>query len=313
MVSGSVELNLTEAKSYKYIQVRLYGHAHVHWTETRTTGTGNNQRTETVSYTSNETYVDQIAPLWSSEQSPHGKIGPGSYRFQFQFTVPPHCPSSFQGSVGYIRYHVLGRIGTGLFRFDRRINVPIQVCQIVDINQPQVLAPFRQMQVKQVGCLCCVSGSIEFTVELPRTGFCINGDHIPLSVTVENGCGRSISMRAEISKLITFYARGHRRFNRNTVALVGSEVILPHSTDIWNPENFIVPAVEPTSSSSRIITVEYTLRVWADVPYAIDPSIKIPILLGNVPYQGSSETAVAAPSVDFSTFAADDIPWGEGN
>ena len=311
MVSGVVELNLTEAKSYKYIQVRLYGHAHVHWTERRTTGTGNNQRTETISYTSNEDYVDQIALLWSSEQTPHGKIGPGSYRFQFQFTIPPHCPSSFQGSVGYIRYHILGRIGTGLFRFDRRINAPIQVCQVIDINQPQVLSPVRQVQHKQVGCLCCVSGNIEFTVELPRTGFCINGGRIPLSVMIENGSGRSITMRAEISKLITFYARGHQRFNRSTIALVGSQPILPRSTETWNPENFIVPMVEPTLSTSRIINVEYTLKVWAIVPYAIDPSIKIPILLGNVPYQGSSETAVAAPSIDFSSFAAEDVPWAE--
>ena len=285
MVSGSVKLNLTEAKSYKYIHVRLYGHAHVHWTESHSTGTGDNRRTETVSYTANETYVDQIALLWSSEQTPHGKIGPGSHRFRFQFTVPPHCPSSFQGSVGYIRYEVLGRIGTGLFRFDRRISAPIQVRQIVDINQPQVLAPFRHVQVKQVGCLCCVSGNIEFTVELPRTGFCINGDRIPLLVTVENGCGRRISMRAEISKLITYYAEGDQRFKKSIIERVGSEVILPHSTVTWNPENFIVPAVEPTLSSCSIITVEYTLKVWADVPYAINPSIKIPILLGNVPYR----------------------------
>ena len=311
MVSGSVELNLTEAKSYKYIQVRLYGHAHVHWTERHTTGTGNNRRTETISYTSNEIYVDQIAPLWSSEQAPHGKIGPGLYQFQFQFMIPTNCPSSFQGSVGYIRYHILGRIGTGLFRFDRRINAPIQVCQVVDVNQPQVLSPVRQVQHKQVGCLCCASGNIEFTVELPRTGFCINGGRIPLSVMVENGCGRSITIRAEISKLITYYARGHRRFDRSTIALVGSQAVLPHSTDTWNPENFIVPMVEPTLSTAGIINIEYALKVWAIVPYAINPSVKIPILLGNVPYQGSSETAVAAPFIDFSPFAADDVPWGE--
>ena len=309
-MTGSMELNLTEAKSYKYIKVRLYGHAHVHWTETRTTGAGNNQRTETISYTANETYVEQTAVLWDSEQTLHGKIGPGSYRFQFQFTIPVDCPSSFQGSVGYIQYHVLGRIGTGLFRFDRRINAPIQVCQIIDINQPQLLAPVRQAQHKQVGCLCCVSGNIEFTISLPRTGFCINGDHIPLFVEVVNGSGRSITMRAEISKLVTFYARGKRRFNGSTIALVCSGSILPHSSDNWKPENFIVPTVEPSIATSRIITVEYTLKVWAVVPYAINPSVKIPILLGNVPYQGAIEMAVAAPSINFTSFpATGEIPW----
>ena len=311
-MTGSVELTLAEAKSYKYVQVRLYGHAHVHWTETRTTGTGENQRTETINYTANEVYVEQTAVLWNSAQTPHGKIGPGSYRFPFQFTIPPNCPSSFHGSVGYIQYLVLGRIGTGLFKFDRRINVPIQVCQIVDINQPQLLAPIRQSQHKQVGCLCCASGNIEFTIQLPRSGFCINGDRVPLSVAVENGSGRTITMRAEIAKVVTFYARGNRRVNRSTIALVGSEAILPHSSDTWNPENFVVPLVEPSVTTSRIINVLYTLKVWAVVPYAIDPSINIPVLLGNVPYQGTFQTAVAAPSINFASLpAAEDIPWPE--
>ena len=31
-------------------------------------------------------------------------------------------------------------------------------------------------------------------------------------------------------------------------------------------------------------------------------SFMIPIVLGNVPYQGSSETAVAAPWIDFTSF-----------
>ena len=304
-----MELNLTEAKSYKYIQVRLYGHAHVHWTESRTTGTGENRRTETISYTANETYVEQTAVLWNSEQTPHGKIGPGSYRFPFQFTIPPHCPSSFHGSVGFIRYHVLGRIGTGLFKFDRRINVPIQVCQVIDINQPQLLAQVRQSQHKQVGCLCCVSGNIEFTVTLPRTGFCINVDRVLLSVAVENGTGRNITIRAEILKLVTFYARGHRRFNQYTVSVVNSGAILPHSSDTWNPESLIVPLVEPSVTTSRIINVQYTLKVSAVIPHAINSSVMIPILLGNVPYRGSFETAVAAPSISFPT--NEDIPWSD--
>ena len=309
---GSVELNLREAKSYKYIQVQLYGHAHTHWTETRTSGTGENRRTETISYTGNETYVEQTAVLWNSEQTPHGKIGPGSYRFPFHFTIPVNCPASFQGSVGYIRYHVLGRIGTGIFRNDHRINALIQVCQVIDINQPQLLAPVRQAQHKQVGCLCCVSGNIEFTVSLPRTGFCINGDPVAVSVAVENGCSRNITMRAEISKVITFHAQSKRRVNNKTVTQVSSAVIAPNSSETWNPENLIVPMVEPSIATSQIIKLEYRLKVWAVIPHAINSCVQIPILLGNVPYQRAAAMAVAAPAIDFASLpATEEIPWPE--
>ena len=211
--------------------------------------------------------------------------------------------------MGYIRYGILGRIGTGLFHVDHRVNIPVQVCKTVDINLPQFLIPVHQTKHKQVGCLCCVSGNIEFTIDIPRTGFCISGDCVSLSVMVENGSGRNITMRAEISKLVTFIAGASRRFNRNTLALVHSEAILPHSTNTWNPENLIVPMVEPTISESKIIHVEYFLKVWAAVPYATNPSIVIPILLGNVPYQGSAETAVTAPTIDFASYPASEVPW----
>jgi hypothetical protein len=117
-------------------------------------------------------------------------------------------------------------------------------------------------------------------------------------------------MRAEISKVVTFYARGHRRVNNSTIALVRSEAILPHSSDAWNPENLVVPLVEPSVTTSRIISVLYILKVWAVVPYAINPYVNIPILLGNVPYQGTFQTAVAVPSIDFASLpAAEDVPW----
>lgn len=62
----------------------------------------------------------------------------------------------------------------------------------------------RQTTHKQVGFLCCASGYIDFTINLPHSGFCVNGDHVPLSVAVENGSGCRVRIRAEISKQITF-------------------------------------------------------------------------------------------------------------
>lgn len=299
-------MTLDEAKSFKYIEVTLHGQGHVHWTETRTTGTGENRRTETISYTSNETYVQQKSVLWNSEQTPHGKIGPGSYSFQFQFIIPPQCPSSFRGSVGYIHYHLLGRIGTGLFRFDHRIEAPIQVSQLIDINQPQFQVPVRQTQRKQVGCFCCAAGDIEYTVDLPRNGFCINGDHIPLSVVVDNGSSRQITLRAEITRLVTYYAQGHRRYDRNVIQLVESEPILPRTTHTWTTANFVVPGVEPSISTSHIIFLEYAIKVSAVIPYSINPSVTVPVILGNVPFQGSVEGPVTAPVIDFSGYPPPD-------
>ena len=301
-MTGSLELFLNEAKSYNYIQVQIHGRAHVQWSETQTTGSGEDERTETVTYSASHTYVDETTVVWKKEHTPHGKIGPGSYKFPFSFTLPSQCASSFTGTVGSISYDIRGRVGTGLFRFDRRISAPIKVCQIIDINQPQLLAPVRQTQVKDVGCLCCISGNIELSVAIPRSGFCINGDRIPLTVMVENGSTQDITLRAAVLKTTSYFAQGRERNDYATIALVNSQQISRNSTYTWSPENLIIQSLETTLDLTQgsIITIQYALKITAEVPYAFNPCIRIPIVLGNVPYQGTLATAEVTPIIGSS-------------
>ena len=46
------------------------------------------QSMHTVTYQSEETYVHEAKILWSSDQSPNGKIGPGTFNLSFQFEIP---------------------------------------------------------------------------------------------------------------------------------------------------------------------------------------------------------------------------------
>ena len=87
-VSGTLHFTLTEAKSYKHITLGLYGGALVRWTETYTSSDGQSTTTYTVTYQSKETYVEQATVLWNSEQSPDGRIGPGTYSLPFEFMLP---------------------------------------------------------------------------------------------------------------------------------------------------------------------------------------------------------------------------------
>lgn len=305
-MTGSVKFTLTDPKSYKLIKVRLYGEAYVHWTKQISTSGGDT--ITTVHFTENEPVVDQTVVLWKSEDTPNGNIlNRGLHIFPFQFTIPPHCPSSFQESLGSIYHYVVGYIQTGFIQFDQRINVPLQIRQVLNINQPRFLAPIRETHNRQIYCLCCMSGNVEYTVVLPRRGFCINGECVPLSVTVNNRSRRRVRMRAAIWKLATFsgkgrvpIANGQRSVEENAkcsrdsiIAKASSETILPYSFTTWNLDNLAVPLVQ-ISVTSRIISIEYVLKVWAVVPFttnSYDPCI-IPIVLGNVPYRGTPETGV---------------------
>ena len=285
-VSGQLHFTLTESKSYKYIEIRLYGGAHVRWTETRTSGTEEHRTRETVTYESNEVYVNEANILWHMNQTPHGKIGPGTFDLPFQLVIPPNCLSSFQGSVGTILYALHGLIKTGMLHRDHTIQAPLQVSRITDINIPQLLMPVYQSRKRHVGFFC-LGSDVEFTVSLDRTGFCI-GHNLPMTLNVVNGSSRRIKIRASIRRHCYYYARGHTNSDRRIFASVVTPDITPHSQQTVAIENLTVPMAEPTFGGSQIINMQYFLKVTAVVPWARNASVKIPITLGNVPLRNNT-------------------------
>lgn len=280
-----LHFTLTEAKSYKFIQIGLYGGALVKWSETYITGSGDSEQGYIVIYKSEETYVDQAIVLWSSEQTPHRTIGPGTFDLPFQFVLPAHCLSSFVGRVGSIQYCIHAHIKTGLLHSDHDIECPIKVSRLRDINTPQLMVPVNQSRYKQVGIFCFAS-NVDFTVSLSCTGFCI-GDNLPLTVNVENGSSRRIRMRASIQRLCDYHAQGHKKSDRWKIVTVTSPCISPHSQYTWTVEDLVVPMVGPSFTESAIIKMQYFLKVTAVIPWAKNSSVMVPITIGNVPLNSS--------------------------
>ena len=68
------------------------------------------------------------------------------------------------------------------------------------------------------------------------------------------------------------------------MAEITSEPIQPGSSHVWNPTNWIVPALIPTLLGPRIIHADYVLEVAAIIPNAINLSCDISLLMGNLPY-----------------------------
>lgn len=290
-MSGTVHFVLTEAKSYKCIEIELYGGALVKWCETQTSGYGQNQTTQLVTFESKETFVEQSKLLWNNGQSPNGKIGPGTFDLPFQFTLPSTCPGSFKGKWGSITYVLRGYIKTGqLLHLDHKVELPFRVKRITDINLPHLIVPTQQSEQTPVGCFCCSAGNLEFTASLTRTGCCV-GQNLPLTVSVVNGSSRRIKMRVSIQRHCTYRAQSinyfdseHEQHTGETLVVVVSPEIAPHSPYTWNVEDLLIPTVEPSFEGSAIIKVQDTLKVTAVIPWDLNSSVMFPITIGNVPF-----------------------------
>ena len=272
-VAGALLIGVDEPKSYKYISIQFLGRAYVHWKESN----GQN----TVQYTSSEVYIDARQTLWTADQSPDGRLAPGQYSFPFRFDIPSSAPSSFEGTVGSIRYELHGRIGTGHLKFDHKLAVRVPVQQVVRISEPRLLQPARLEVQKIVGCLFCTSAPIVLTVTVPKTGYCI-GETLPVHVSIENGSSKQITMTATLCQRVVYTARGRHRQSKKALVRIRSDEIAPHITHEWDPALQIPETEVLDEQSCSIIQLSYYLKVTAIIPWGFNLSAKIPLKLGYV-------------------------------
>ena len=293
-ITGRLLVDVNYPKSFNQIAVIFIGSCYV-----RLTREGPNARGESVvdHYTSSEAYVDLVAPLWNSQQSPDGKLPPGQYNWPFSFNLPPTAPSSFEGSVSNIRYSlVAGNMVTDTklqYRVEQRIDMQ-ELMKITDY--PRWLTPVHQQvceDEERVRYLCCTSrcDPVAMTVTVPKTGFYL-GESFQLHASLENGTrSRCIQMTALVEKEVCYHAEGRRDCERETILQVESDWIEPQEIRNWDP-TLTIPTTENISVITTYITVCYTLYIaygWPTRRIAC-----IPLQLGNC--QDEEETAPTVQS-----------------
>ena len=279
-ITGNLLLDVTEPKSYKYVSVQFVGRSRVRWEEHRTGTTGS----QIMTYSSKQSFADQGLMLWTCQQSPDGKLAPAEYSWPFSFSILPNAASSFEGTVGNIRYSLQGRIGTGLMKFDHNVEVEIPVQQLVSITDPRLLLPERQEVQKRLCCLCCASGAITLNASIPKTGLCV-GEVFPLHVSIENGSNRRITLKATISQHVVYTAIEHQRTSGKTLICMASDPIEPQATREWDPMIEIPPTDILHESSCQNIQILHSLVVTAKIPRALALTTAIPLQLGNCSVQ----------------------------
>ena len=138
---------------------------------------------------------------------------------------------------------------------------------------------------RTLGYLCCV-GTIVITACIPRTGYYIEQDSIPVQVSVENGSGSEIEY-IHINKLVHYADKVSSHY----IATVSGHSVGPHRTDVWEAPPIAIPDTPATSINSRILKVKYSLQVQAavssiwtdDSALKVIPTIDIPLVLATIP------------------------------
>ena len=299
-VTGNVVVVTDKPKSYNAISVTLRGDAYAHIHQGRW------------QIRSHEEIFCKTIFLWNQENVSNSVLNPGEYIFPFKFTLQPvfgNFPSSFSGVCGCISYVVEAKIFSN-GREDKRVSALIQVVNRVrvDINIPALMNPAQYEVENTICCLCCMSGAIHLTVNMPRTGFNI-GEHIPFTTSLDNGTRRTITLRATIVQTVTYHAQERTLIISHSVYSILSPPVLARNTFHWSPAEQIAIAESalPTISNCGIISLQYSLKIEAVIPWATNAVINIPVTLSNIPHQ-SFEGQHPRPPTQHAFLLSDSLP-----
>ena len=118
------------------------------------------------------------------------------------------------------RYRVQAKLDRkGFFTFDKKTKQFITVNALVDLNQmPSITEPLTRDNTKTFGCLCCTTGPLSSTVNLPRTGYA-PGETIPVYAEIENLSDKEMNKtQAILKQTVEFHSsRGKSKTIERTI------------------------------------------------------------------------------------------------
>ena len=290
-VAGTVVVTKNEPTPCKAIIVELKGKGHTSWLDQYVTMMGQNYTVNTNYYFGCEAIVKERIVLWGSAEeeygaSNNGTLGAGRYVFPFKFALhrDTKVPSSFEGTIGRIRYEIRATIVKDPPQPSQMIYSLLQIVDRVDTNIPAMLNPVEHEIEKTVYSILCVPQTIKLTVSLPRKGFCI-GERIPLRVHVSNGSTRAVTLRAAVVKTTTYRGTfsgvnwgSHRLYQFQSPPVGGGTEFL------WAEAQLLtITSAIPTIRNSNVVALEYSLLIEVLIPWALNTSVTVPFTLGNVP------------------------------
>lgn len=305
-VNGEVQLELKEDVKVRAIRLEFGGFAHVRWTEQH--GSGKHRRT--VTYYSREDYFKQIVNCQSPPPGSDNMIlKPGSYRYPFQFQLPPAMPSSFEGHFGRVRYYVKATMDKP-WAFDEDITHYYTVVNLLDLNmQPDASKPGEAANSKTLCCLCCESGPITGKHRINKLGY-VPGEAIQIEAECVNHSNRDVKMtRMELVQVIYYKTPSKTRPVSTIVQRLDRKLVGKGDTDFWSGQQLVIPPL-PSSGlvGCNIIDIQY---FWQYVCEPSGPafSLRVPIniIIGGIPLVTAARQYGATNPMNYG-FGGSSIP-----
>ncbi|KAK2837405.1 hypothetical protein Q5P01_014617 [Channa striata] len=284
---GSVTFTLTKDTNVKSVFVKAKGDANVHWTE----GSGDNRR----SYSAHRRYF-KVKDYLVLENSQGTVLPKGAHNFKFRLQIPHgqvgiytfenNCifglllsyrdmPPSFTGHHGKIVYMLEAKLSRS-WRWPSRVQKEIKFVLKSFPQSERLMCPYSGSVSKKTGVFS--KGKVQMSATVNRKG-CSPGDTLSVVATVSNSSSKTMRPKFCLLQKIVYRAGRATKTSEETLSKVSGETLAQNSTETVSCQIKIPVDVICTLYNCDIISVDYFLRVYVDISFAIDPGVVFPLVI----------------------------------
>ncbi|KAG8012098.1 Arrestin domain-containing protein 3 [Nibea albiflora] len=266
-VTGQVTFELDKDCKINSLSVKLKGKAEVLWTEFH--------GQEIKSYHSKLKYFS-IKEMIIQKGHGNNIVPRGSKVYPFSFRIPAgNLPPSFTGNHGMIVYALEANLSRSMKK-DKKAKAYLTLVHNEDIrSNPVLMTPQCDVSVKK---MLFTSGRVTMDVYIERMAF-YQGESIKVVAAIQNKSTRDIRPKYCFYMTQSFFVKTKRKLLTQEIQREVGDVIPSSTSPTVIRILTIPPDMKPSILNCEIIRVEYKVKIYLDIKYALDPKIKFPIVI----------------------------------
>ncbi|XP_061842535.1 arrestin domain-containing protein 3-like [Nerophis lumbriciformis] len=224
-------------------------------------------------YWSDEKYyeIKQRILKYGNETIPKGR-----HAFPFIFKVPDRkMPSSFKSGTGKVVHKVKAELKQSM-KLTKEAKAHFTFVSKADMDIHGLMEPQHECTDKSLSVFG--SGNVAMDVYTSRMGY-QQGEDLRVKVVVYNQSSRAVKPKMVLYKKKSFFAQGERKHSTKDILEEKAESIDAYSKETVK-KVITIPRELPSSIlNCGIIKLEYRLKIILDIKYAINPKVKLPIVV----------------------------------
>ncbi|KAK2837407.1 hypothetical protein Q5P01_014619 [Channa striata] len=264
---GSVTFTLTKDTKVKSVFVKVKGDANVRWTE----GSGDDE----TSYSAHRRYL-KVEDYLIVENSKGNVLPKGAHNLKFRLQIPHgDMPSSFTGHHGKIVYMLEAKLSRS-WRWPSKIQQEIKFVSKSFPQSERLMCPQSGSVYKETGVFS--KGKVQMSATVNRKS-CSPGDTLSVVATVTNSSSKTMRPKFSLLQKIVYRVGHATNKAEKTLCKVIGEYLGQNSTETVSCQIKIPVDVICTLYNCDIISVDYFIKVYLDISFAIDPAVVFPLVI----------------------------------